>query len=100
MTIKKQHITLVFATLFLLFKIAGLHALSHHNDEVDEQHCEVCEISTIINFTPLLKKETKVLLNTDFTFEKKRINNKVYLLIYFNKNFSGHLFTRPPPLLL
>ncbi|GAA3607649.1 hypothetical protein GCM10022396_26100 [Flavivirga amylovorans] len=77
--------------------MTGLHALSHHDDDSNIQHCEVCEISTAVNFTPLLEIETTVLPNTDFFFVKQQLNDKALVAIYNNKYLSGYLFTRPPP---
>ncbi len=93
----KNFVTLFFVTLFFVVKVAGLHALSHHDDDSNIQHCEVCEISTAVNFTPLLEAEPTVLQNSAFLFVKQQLNDKALAAIYNNKYLSGYLFTRPPP---
>lgn len=94
----KHFITMFFVALFLLFKVTGLHALSHHEDESDVQHCEVCEISTVVNFTPLLETETIVLTDTEHFFAEQKINDKALFVTFSNRYLSSYLFTRPPPL--
>ena len=93
----KNFITLFFVALFLLFKVAGLHVLSHDDHISDIQHCEVCEISTSINFTPHIKTETTVLTNSYLFFLKQPLNFILLVAIFNNKYLSGYLFTRPPP---
>lgn len=95
---KKHFITLFFVTLFLLFKVAGLHALSHHEDDSDLQHCEVCQVSSVVNFTPLLETEATVLLDTEYFFTEQQINDKALFVTFINRHLSSYLFTRPPPL--
>ncbi len=93
----KNFITLFFVALFLLFKVAGLHALTHHEEDSDVQHCEVCHISAAVNFIPLLETEATVLPEIDYFFVKQKINDKALLVTYNNRYLSSYLFTRPPP---
>ncbi len=93
----KNFTVMFFVTLFLLFKVAGLHALTHHEDDPDIQHCEVCHISTTVNFIPLLETETTVLPDTEYFFTEQQINDKALFVTYNNRYLSSYLFTRPPP---
>ena len=93
----KNFIILFYVTLFLVFKVGGLHALTHDEDYSNIQHCKICEISTTVNFTPLLKTGTIVLPSTKYFFVKQRLNNKALVDIHKNNYFSGYLFARPPP---
>ena len=97
---RKHFITLFFVALFLLFKVAGLHALSHHEDDSDIHQCEICEISTVVNFIPLLETEPTILPDTEHFFAELRINDKTPDVTISNKHLSSYLFTRPPPLFL
>jgi hypothetical protein len=87
-----------FVALFLLFKVTGLHALSHDEDHSDVQHCEVCEISATVNFIPLLETNHTVLLDKEHFFNEQKINDKALDVTFNNRHLSSYLFTRPPPL--
>lgn len=90
-------IALFFITLMLLFKVAGLHALTHYMDESDAQHCEVCHISSAVNFTPLLKEEPLVLPQTEFYFCEQKLTVHDQEVVFKNRFWASSLFTRPPP---
>jgi len=93
----KNLITLFFVALFLLFKVAGLHALSHHSEDFDSKHCDACHVSYTINFIPLLPTEIpEINLREDFFTDKKQINLTSHVVLS-NKYLSGYLLTRPPP---
>jgi len=93
----KNCITLFFVTLFLLFKVAGLHALSHHDEDIDVQHCEVCDITTTANFIPLLQTESPVLPKTEYYFSESKFTNIAPFVVFINRFLSSYLRTRPPP---
>lgn len=86
-----------YIALILLFKVVGLHALSHHADDTDVQHCEVCHITTAVSFIPLLETETPVLPKTEYYFLAQKINASTSLVVFNNQHLSSYLFTRPPP---
>ncbi len=93
-----KHITAIFfVTMILLFKVAGLHALSHHADDDDVQHCEVCHITLVDSLTPLLETESPVLPQVEYYFPEKKINTTHERVVFKNRHLSGYLFTRPPP---
>jgi hypothetical protein len=94
----KSDITLFVLTLFLLFKVTGLHALSHHDEDSNFQHCEICKFSTVVNSAPLLEPETTVLSSAIIYFTKERFVPIASVFRYHNKHLSGDLFSRPPPL--
>lgn len=93
----KQHIAIFYVALILLFKVVGLHALTHHTDDTDGQHCEVCHITTAVGFIPLLETETPVLKQTDYYFSEQKFNNRTTYVVFNNRHLSSYLFTRPPP---
>ncbi|WP_405397102.1 hypothetical protein [Maribacter sp. Asnod2-G09] len=93
----KHLIALFYITLILLFKVAGLHALSHHSDETDVQHCEVCHITTAVNFTPLLETQPLVVAPTEFYNWEQTITIAVPVVALNERHLSSYLFTRPPP---
>ncbi len=97
---KKYFTTMFFVALFLLFKVAGLHELTHHADDADVEHCEVCHITTAVNFIPLLETKTTVLPQTEYFLSEQKFNSIVPCVVFNNKYLSSYLFTRPPPLFL
>lgn len=86
-----------FVTLFLLFKVARLRALSHHGEDIDVQHCEVFDIIATANFTPLLQTESPVFPKTEYYFPEKKFNNNALFVVFNNRFLSSYLYTRPPP---
>lgn len=93
----KNFITLSFITLFLLFKVSGLHSISHIDDHSNVQHCEICHISTTVNFIPLLETKTNVLPDPEFFITEQKINDKALFVILNSRYLASYLFTRPPP---
>lgn len=93
-----KHITATFfITLILLFKVAGLHALSHHADDHETQHCEVCDIITTVNFTPHLETEDIVVPKVQFFFTEQAFTKTTIKKGFSNRYLDSFLFTRPPP---
>ncbi|WP_291968126.1 hypothetical protein [Maribacter sp.] len=93
----KHFIALFYVTLILLFKVAGLHSLTHHTDDTDIQHCEVCHITTAVNFTPLVEVETSAILKVVFYVVPAKVNTLTSIEAYNDRFLSSYLFTRPPP---
>lgn len=93
----KQTIALFYIALILLFKVAGLHALSHQSDDSDLQHCEVCHITTAFSFIPLLQTTDPVLAKTEYLFVAQKTNANSSLVTFSNQYLSSYLYTRPPP---
>jgi hypothetical protein len=95
----KNFITTFFVTLFLLFNVASLHALTEHDDDSSVDHCEICHIATAVNFIPLLETEPTLIPDKDFFFTDQQINDKALVVTFNNQYLSSCLFTRPPPTL-
>jgi len=93
----KHHIALFYVALFLMFKVSGLHAFTHHADDSDVQHCEVCHITTTIGFVPLLEADILVIPQTDSFFAEQKDNAKTVHFVHNNKHLANYLFARPPP---
>jgi hypothetical protein len=93
----KQHIAIFYLTLILLFKVGGLHALTHHAEDANIEHCEVCIVTAAVNFTPLLETETPVLPQAEYLFLEQKLTNSDSFVVFNNKHLSSYLFTRPPP---
>lgn len=93
----KHFISIFFVALFLLFKVAGLHALTHHEEDSDVQHCEICHITTAVNFIPLLQTEATTVPVLEYCFREQKTKNVAFTVTYSNKYLSSSLFTRPPP---
>lgn len=93
-----KHITATFfITLILLFKVAGLHALTHHADEHEAQHCEVCDIVTAVNFTPQLETEAIGVPKVQCFFTEHPFTKPTVKTGFSNIYLESYLFTRPPP---
>lgn len=93
----KHILATFFITLMLLFKVAGLHALTHHADEVDVQHCEVCDIVTAVNFAPVLQTNHVVIANPQVVLSKQPAVKLLFNTCFSNRYLDSYLFTRPPP---
>lgn len=93
----KHLIALFYVTLILLFKVAGLHSLTHQADDTDVQHCEVCHITTAVNFTPVLSIEPTTIPLTEFYVWEQKNNIVAPSNALNERNLSSNLFTRPPP---
>ncbi|CAM3577141.1 DUF2607 domain-containing protein [Zobellia roscoffensis] len=93
----KRFIAMFYVALMLLFKVAGLHALTHHADEQDVQHCELCDITTVVNFIPALKTEHPVLPQKENYFSEPKFTNTTPYIVFNNRHLASNLFTRPPP---
>ncbi len=94
----KNYITYIFIAIFLSLKVAGLHALTHNDDDDDTvEHCEVCDIVTIFNFTPIINDTTPNYIdnNYEFCFQSKAISH--YNFVYSTTTNITSLFSRPPP---
>lgn len=93
----KHIIVLFYVALILLFKVTGLHALSHHSDDGDLKDCEVCDIISTVSFIPLIKTKTTVSPKAEYFFLAQKGNAIAVSFVLQNKHLSGYLFTRPPP---
>ncbi len=93
---RKSFISMFFVALFMLFKVAGLHALSHDEDS-DVQHCEVCHITTAVNFTPLLEVETTALPHIEYFYLEQKTINNAFFVAFKSNHLLNYFFTRPPP---
>ncbi|WP_276165392.1 DUF2607 family protein [Zobellia alginiliquefaciens] len=93
----KRFIAIFYVALMLLFKVAGLHALTHHAEEQDVQHCEVCDITTAVNFIPALETVPPVLPQKESFFSEQKITNTTYNIAFNNRHLASNLFARPPP---
>lgn len=92
----KNFITLFFVSLLLLFKVSGVHAISHYNDDSNIEHCEICEISNVSNSLPLIDTNTDVIPNTEYLSEQQG-NKKIYFVSFINVYLYSYPSTRPPP---
>lgn len=95
MTKFKQHISIVLLTIFVLIKLAGLHELTHSDNQQDND-CEICEYVVSSNKTPFVANE-------QFVFKQPVLHNYDKQLFYeysyqFVQNqIDNNLFSRPPP---
>lgn len=95
---KVEHIiAMFFVTMILLFKVAGVHVLTHHVNDDDIQHCEVCHITTAASFTPILDVDSTVLPQPEYFFTEQKLNNCSKSVVFNNRHLSSYLYTRPPP---
>ncbi len=94
----KQNIALFYVILILIFKVVGLHALTHLDDnDTDVQHCEVCHIVTTVSLTPILKTESPVFTPKNFYVRETKITGTAICNPHYDRYLTSYLFTRPPP---
>lgn len=93
----KHLVALFFAVAFFSSKIAGLHVLTHHTDDADVAHCEFCDITTAIGFTPLLSSDRDIAVPTKILFSAPKLNSGTAQAVFYSKPLESHRFTRPPP---
>jgi len=96
----KHIIAMFFVTMILLFKVASLHALTHHLDGDNIHHCEICDISTVVDLTSFLEVEPTGIQNARHYFSERKLNLRSQFVVFNNEHLSSYLYTRPPPKLL
>ena len=96
----KNSITFFFIALFLTMKIAGLHVLSHTNDDDHEIHCTICDHAITHNLIPAITPDLQdcTIENTEPIVQRTIIKN--YSFIIASTIAANELFSRPPPFLL
>ena len=94
----KRFIASFFVAFILLFKVAGLHALSHDGDDTDLEHCEVCHVTTTAGFIPLLETESFLVPQVEHYLSERELKSIVPYVVFNDNCSSNYLFTRPPPL--
>ncbi|AYN66502.1 hypothetical protein D1013_03440 [Euzebyella marina] len=96
----KNCISYLLLLLFLSVKMAGLHVLSHSDDNDHALQCAVCDHTTAHNLIPAL---TPDLVSVTLKNLEGITNDEVKVLYAFisNRNLdSNQLFSRPPPFTL
>ncbi|WP_152023898.1 hypothetical protein [Dokdonia sp. PRO95] len=83
----------------MVFKVAGLHAFSHDVDEGGIEHCEVCEITTITNFTPIVETVFTPVLVPEPVYVATTLTSATGFIDFENRYFLDTSHTRPPPVL-
>lgn len=80
--------------------MAGLHALSHENDDNHGVDCAICIHVNTNNLTPTIAPDLQdcAFENTEFIVQKE--TTSFYSFVVTNTIASDQLFSRPPPTLL
>jgi len=96
----KDIITYLFLVLVLSMKMAGLHMLSHSDDQDHTLHCTVCDHVITHNLLPALTpSENEITFEqVDIIVKKETIEN--YNSIVLHTISTSQLFSRPPPFTL
>ncbi len=92
----KNYIVYSFIAIFLSLKVVGFHVFAHDDSDAVE-HCEVCELVTANNLTPIIDNTTQDYLGdaNEFCFQSEKITN--YNFVYSTVVDITCLFSRPPP---
>lgn len=90
----KNFVAYTFAIAFLLLKVAGLHVFTHDQDNVE--HCEVCDLVSISNFTPLVNDVAESPIIGEVCFYADVVISR-YSFTYSKTTHITCLFSRPPP---
>lgn len=92
----KQYISLFFLVFFMFIKTAGLHALSHSENDLNINDCDLCEF--------IVTSNNNLFTDDNQVYDKPIINSNYcsYTSFYYNYLFSQDqidslLFSRPPP---
>jgi len=93
----KRIIALFYIILMLSFKVTGMHAFTHQNDDAHTQHCEVCDITTLASFTPLLEADSTSLPQLEYVPIERKLSSSAICIVYSNSFLESNPFTRPPP---
>ena len=99
----KNRITYLFLVLFILMKIAGLHAALHtdvNNDDHHALHCLICDRVNANNLTPVLPPDSQDFSIENYELAVQREISENYSFIISNAIPDNLLFCRPPPFLL
>lgn len=96
----KNSITYLFLVLFLSMKMAGLHALSHSDDDKEHAICVICDNVIVHNLTPTLTPDLidYEIKNIELFIQKEITIN--YKSVISNNTIPRELFSRPPPFLV
>ncbi|WP_010517829.1 hypothetical protein [Croceivirga radicis] len=93
-----KHIaSLFFMALFLFVKVSGCHALFHDTDEVEVQHCELCDITNTVNFTPVVLVENTPSVSSQCLFARRTKAFESPEVVFITNYTDQYRFTRPPP---
>lgn len=94
----KKYLTVyLFLSLFIGIKMAGLHVLTHDDDQEHLSHCITCELVVLNNYTPVTPIEAADISITqvDCFVPKVKIAPSERLI---DQTVSpDQLFSRPPP---
>jgi len=96
----KNSITFLFLALFFIAKMAGLHVLSHSNEENHAVDCAICIHVNTNNLTPAITPDLQdyTIKNTEPLVQRAITEN--YSFISLSSISTDQLFSRPPPFLL
>ncbi len=92
----KNYITYTFVAIFFSLKVANLHVLTH-SDNDDVEHCEVCNVVSINNLTPVINDTAQGYIGNNYEFYFKREVIRYYNFVYRTTTSITKLFSRPPP---
>ena len=94
----KNSLAWIFIVIFLSLKVAGLHAFAHDHDSIE--HCEVCDLVSTNNFSPLINDITENYIGSILAFCIQAKTIKQYNFVYSATVNVASLFSRPPPFLI
>lgn len=93
----KNSIIYLFLALFLSMKMAGLHVLSHTDDNDHALQCTICDYAITLDLTPVLTPDSQnfSIENNESIAQREIIKN--YSFVISSTIASDQLFSRPPP---
>lgn len=95
----KSYIVYIFVAIFFCLKVADVHALTHSDDD-DIEHCEVCTIFLLNNFTPIINDVAHNYIGNNHKLYFKQEITSYYSFVYSITINNTKLFSRPPPFLV
>ena len=94
----RNSIVYSFATIFILMKVAGLHALSHDDTDSNIIHCGLCDITLTNNHSPILAPNSIEYKPENAGLNIQENTLQEYQSIFCSTDIPNHLFSRPPPI--
>jgi hypothetical protein len=93
---KKQYISTVFLVFFIFIKTAGIHSITHANDDLNSLDCDICEFVETSNNTPFTSvSQTSFEQPHQQSYYSKTVHT--YTFQYVQNTVNTALFGRPPP---
>ncbi|MFI2743605.1 hypothetical protein ACG2LH_12755 [Zhouia sp. PK063] len=96
---RAKHITsILFLATFLFINVAGLHGLTHKDDDANAiKNCKWCHISIANTLTPALQSNPTIDFSPILLVKKTEAVVNHYTSVHSEKPLTCLIFNKPPP---